>query len=238
MAIKAILFDKDGTLLDFSQTFLPALNHTITRLAGDDRVLRDRLSRLLMVDLENNAIAPHSPAVAESLEGIARVLAPTLGRKDIAALADELDVLALEGTEQSVTAFSYVHQTLEALRSDGFTLGVATNDSEQAAHQHLNTTGISHFVDFVAGYDSGHGAKPGPGMVTAFVSHCRLRPDNVMMVGDSIHDLMAGRAANVVSVGVICGTVGADVLAPYADFILPDISQLPALLKLLPSAAP
>ncbi|MEL6504225.1 MAG: HAD family hydrolase [Pseudomonadota bacterium] len=233
MAIKAILFDKDGTLLDFSQTFLPAIDHTITQLAKGDRALKARLADVLMVDLENNTIAPHSPAVAESLEGIAKVLAPVLGRRDIAALADELDVLALDGTEQSVVAFPHVQDTLAALHGAGITLGVATNDSEQAAHQHLAATGIAGFMDFVVGYDSGQGAKPGPGMVNAFVSHCALNPKRVMMVGDSIHDLMAGRAAHVVTVGVTCGTVGADVLAPHADHILPDISHLPALLNAL-----
>ncbi|MEM9733416.1 MAG: HAD family hydrolase [Pseudomonadota bacterium] len=233
MAIKAILFDKDGTLLDFSRTFLPAIDHTITALSHGDARLKAHLAQALMVDLEDNTIAPHSPAVAESLEGIAKILSPILARDDVADLAEELDKLALEGTRQSVQAFPYIIDTLEQLKRQGITLGVATNDSQQAAHQHLEATGLNGFMDFVAGYDSGHGAKPEPGMVCAFVEQQHASPKEVMMVGDSTHDLMAGRAAGVVTVGVTCGTVGADVLTPFADHILPDISYLPALLKAL-----
>jgi phosphoglycolate phosphatase len=47
------------------------------------------------------------------------------------------------------------------------------------------------------------------------------------MVGDSTHDLDAGRAAGMATVGVLTGLAGAADLAPHADAILPDIGALP-----------
>jgi hypothetical protein len=59
--------------------------------------------------------------------------------------------------------------------------------------------------DFVAGCDSGFGAKPDPGMCLAFAAHLGHAPDTILMVGDSLHDLTAGRAAGMRTVGVLTG---------------------------------
>jgi phosphoglycolate phosphatase len=106
-------------------------------------------------------------------------------------------------------------------------LGVATNDSEAPARLHLAAHGITECFDFIAGYDSGHGAKPGPGMCLAFAAACGLDPWRVAMVGDSRHDLQAGRAAGMRTVAVLTGIAGAGDLAPLADMVLPDIGALP-----------
>ena len=53
------------------------------------------------------------------------------------------------------------------------------------------------------------------------------------MVGDSTHDLSAGRAAGMRTVGVLTGVAQAEVLEPFADVILPSIADLPAWLDSL-----
>ena len=66
--------------------------------------------------------------------------------------------------------------------------------------------------------------------MTAFINETGLNPANVMMVGDSIHDLKAGRAAGVKTCGVETGPATREELAPFADFVLPSIGGLPDLL--------
>jgi phosphoglycolate phosphatase len=116
---------------------------------------------------------------------------------------------------------------LSALRARGLRLGVATNDSEAPARQHLAAHGITDCFDFISGYDSGHGPKPGPGMCLAFAQGLGLQPARVAMVGDSRHDLQAGRAAGMRTVAVLTGIAKAADLADLADVILPDIGALP-----------
>jgi phosphoglycolate phosphatase len=116
---------------------------------------------------------------------------------------------------------------LTTLRARGLRIGLATNDTEAPARTHLAAHGITGFFEFIAGYDSGHGAKPGPGMCLAFAHHTGLDPARIAMVGDSAHDLHAGRAAGMVCVGVLTGIAGKSDLAPLADVILPDIGALP-----------
>ena len=52
------------------------------------------------------------------------------------------------------------------------------------------------------------------------------------MVGDSTHDLMAGRAAGMPTIGVLTGMAGAATLAPYADIVLSNIGEIPGILTL------
>ena len=83
------------------------------------------------------------------------------------------------------------------------------------------------YFDFIAGYDSGHGAKPGPGQMMAFADHVQIPVADIAMIGDSTHDLRAGRAAGMVCVGVLTGMADHATLAPFADVVLPDIGHLP-----------
>ena len=119
---------------------------------------------------------------------------------------------------------------LGGLRDRGYRLGVATNDAEDPARAHLGSVGITKYFDFVAGFDSGYGAKPEPGMQLGFCEAMDLAPEQVFMVGDSTHDLVSGRAAGMPTIAVLTGMAEASELAPFADHILNDIGEIPTLL--------
>ena len=119
---------------------------------------------------------------------------------------------------------------LGRLAAMGLRIGIATNDTESAARAQLDRLGLAQRFDYIAGYDSGHGAKPEPGMCLAFAARFALAPGQVVMVGDSAHDMAAGRAAGMQCVGVLSGPAGAAAaaeLAPLADALLPDVGALP-----------
>ena len=116
---------------------------------------------------------------------------------------------------------------LKRLRGGGFRLGVATNDAEAPARAHLERAGTVHLFDFIAGYDSGFGAKPGAGQLIGFANAMGLAPQDCVMVGDSRHDLGAGRRAGFATVGVLTGMAKAKELQDLADVVLPDIGHLP-----------
>jgi phosphoglycolate phosphatase len=64
-------------------------------------------------------------------------------------------------------------------------------------------------------------------MLLAFAQATGLQPDRVIMVGDSRHDLLAGRSAGMRTVAVLTGIASAEDLAPLADAVLRDIGDLP-----------
>ena len=121
-----------------------------------------------------------------------------------------------------------LHQLTAELRRINLGLCVMTNDAETPARAHLASVQASGLFDFVIGSDSGFGAKPQAAPLLALADKMEIPAAACVMVGDSTHDLRAGRAAGMRAVAVLTGLAEADELAPLADAVLPDVSHLPA----------
>ncbi len=224
MPIDAILFDKDGTLFDFANTWGAFGRNVLLRLSDGDHTRAAELGRVIGFDLEQVTYSEDSIVIAGTVEEIAEVLVPHLPDMSREELIDVLNVESASAPQaQAVPLVPFLNE----LKQAGIKLGVATNDGEMPALQHLASVGIREHFDFVAGYDSGHGFKPGPGQLLAFAAHVGVEPEQVAMVGDSLHDLQAGRAAGMTTIGVLTGMAPAEALEPMADVVLPDIGHIP-----------
>ncbi|MCR9150597.1 MAG: HAD family hydrolase [Rhodobacteraceae bacterium] len=227
--IRGVLFDKDGTLFDFQGTWGSWAQGLFLDLSGGDAARAATLADVAGYDMESGVFDPASPVIAHTPEEIAEVLLPHLPGASTLALVARMNALAADAP---MTEAVPLVPLLSRLRAAGLALGVATNDAEHSARSHLAAVGVEPLFDFVAGSDSGHGAKPAPGPLLAFARAARLDPRQVVMVGDSAHDLHAGRAAGMACVAVLTGLATHDDLAPLADAVLPDIGHLPAWLGL------
>lgn len=218
-----IVFDKDGTLFDFRRSWGAWAATMLNALAEDEAHAR-RMGRAVGYDPDTGIFEADSPIVAATNADIAERLVPHLPGRSAGDILDELNDMAAVAPMIPATDLEAV---FGALRGLGLKLGLATNDGQRAARAHLAAHGVDRFFDFIAGADSGHGAKPGPGMLLAFAQSQGLDPARVAMVGDSAHDLVAGQAAGMVPVAVLTGIAGADELSGLAEVVLPDISHLP-----------
>ena len=223
----AILFDKDGTIFDFQATWGPFTHGFILDLArGTERA--GPLAEVMGYDLEAQLFLPHSLVVAGSVDEWVEAIHPLLPEWQRGDLVDHIkDQTAVA---RQVPA-APLEPLLSGLRANGYRLGIATNDGEAPVTRQLTDNGVHHHFDFVAGYDSGWGGKPGPGMLLAFAAHVGTDPADIVMVGDSTHDLEAARAAGMARVAVLTGTASEADLAPHADVVLPSIAALPAWLE-------
>lgn len=223
--IDAIVFDKDGTLFDFDATWTVWAGDTIISLAQGDAQVAAQLAGALDYDLETRKFYPGSSVVAGTLEEQAVALLPYLPGRTVRDLTQELTERSFDVPQVEVTP---LHSFLTGLRARGINLGVATNDAEASMARHLQSAGVTSLFDFAAGFDSGHGHKPGAGPLLAFAEAVGVTPERCAMVGDSTHDLEAARAASMVAVGVLTGPAAEAELAPYADVVLPSIADIPA----------
>ena len=222
--IHGLVFDKDGTLFDFRATWGGWSRRMLEELAGGSAGLAERLGRAIGFDLASGSFAPDSPVIAHTAPEIAVHLLPHLPGMDHAVLVARMNALA--SVTDLVEAVPLV-PLFQGFAAAGLKIGLATNDAEEPAHAHLRSAGIARYFHFVSGFDSGHGAKPDPGPLLAFARAEGLEAGKVAMVGDSRHDLVAGRAAGMRTVAVLTGIAEADELRPFADVVLPDIGHLP-----------
>lgn len=211
-------------MFDFASTWQAWAEAFLRRIArGEDHARQ--MGDAIGFDLDRRKFAADSIVIAGTPGEVADVLsrcAPAVSGSSL------LDILNEEAEVAPQVEAVALKPYLSRLRQSGFALGVVTNDAIVPAMTHLRAAGVEGFFDFIAGFDSGHGAKPEPGPLLAFAEATALAPESIVMVGDSTHDLIAGRRAGMRCVGVLTGLAGPDVLHPYADAVLPDIGRLPA----------
>jgi phosphoglycolate phosphatase len=242
VTLKALLFDKDGTLIDFDATWGPAAHAVMRDLAdGDAQVLQQLFEVSHFVEAERRFL-PSSPLVAGSSAHYGPLWADILGRESGVEFFGLMDNLFRVHGLASLSPIGDTAAVMRGLAERDLHLGIATNDSEASARAQARALGIDGFMSYFAGYDSGHGSKPEPGMVTAFALTLELHPSQIAMVGDSLHDLHSARAAGARTIAVLSGPRGKEAraeLAPFADYMLGSIVELADLLdQLAANAAP
>lgn len=237
MDIKGILFDKDGTLFDYYQTWMP-LNREAARItAREDATLAHKLMEHGGWDPETDTIRAGSLLAAHTNREIAEGFLEIANGWDVEELTEVFNNLFATGGYESAVPVTDLPAFLDPLRAAGYALGVATSDGEDSAQAMLKKHGAFDLLDFVAGYDSGHGPKPGPGMAHAFCTTTGLTPSEIVMVGDNRHDMEMGRNAGVAfCIGVLTGTSNREELALEAEYVLDDVTGIPGLLAQLGSA--
>ncbi|MEE9388840.1 MAG: HAD family hydrolase [Paracoccaceae bacterium] len=223
MRAKALLFDKDGTLLDFQRTWGPWTAHVVDELANGDPELAEEMAASWGLDYANERIFPESIVIAGTVEQVASAIAPH--RPDM-TLDQVIGFLDQTGAQAKGVPVIPLNPFLDEMAELGLVVGVATNDSESVARAQLSALDVEHRFDFIAGYDSGFGGKPAPDMCLAFADYMGIDPGDIVMVGDSSHDLEAGRAAGMQTAAVLTGVAEISDLAPLADIVLSDISEL------------
>lgn len=222
--VLGVIFDKDGTLFDFGTTWEAWAAAFLLRVTEGDHGRAAEMGRHIGFDFTRRSFARDSIVIAGTPDDIATALAPFFPDT---ALAELIDMLNEEAARAPQAEAVPLYPFLEALRGRNLRLGVATNDGEAPARAHLSSAGVEACFDFIAGSDSGYGGKPAPGQLLGFCAETGIAPENVVMVGDSLHDLKAGRSAGMRTFGVLTGMAAQTDLAPFADVVCPDIGHLP-----------
>jgi phosphoglycolate phosphatase len=229
--IRGVLFDKDGTLLDYEKTWLP-INHKVAYAAANgDKQLANDLLRAGGYDPATNRVMPGTVLAAGSNDDLAECFAAILGPRTPKNLGALISDIFSAGGAETATLLDGVDAAVRALRAHGLKVGLATNDTFGGMRASLTRVGMLEDFDFLVAADSGHGAKPGPGMAHAFAAATGLDPTVLAMVGDATHDLhMANAAGYAMKVAVLSGTGTLADLKPHADVVLPSVRELVALL--------
>lgn len=234
LAIKGILFDKDGTLLDFFETWIPAYTAAATvaaELAGDDTIA-ERMLRATGFDPANGKLDPSSLLAGGTTAQICDAWAEVAGivdRKNFSLVVHE--AMDAHASRYPVPVADGLDELFERLVGRGYALGLATMDSEFVARVTADTLGLSKWLAFLAGYDSGHGIKPEPGMVLGFCAATGLAPAEVLVVGDTDRDVGMARSAGAgMLIGVLTGATSGEQLARTTDRVLNSVFDIEAYL--------
>lgn len=232
-AIRGLLFDKDGTLVAFNETWIPAFCEAASRVAkaAEQPDVADHLLREAGYDRSRGVFEVDSMLASGTNQDIARcwdaILAETAPADMEGLLFEVFRETSLDGLVATADMPALFHQ----LATAGYYLGIATNDDTELAELAAQQLGIRDHLAFVCGADGGFGGKPGPGMGEAFCRHTGLDPREVAMIGDAAADAGMARAAGFgAAIGVLTGSATRDQLAPWFDVVIDSVADLPGVL--------
>jgi phosphoglycolate phosphatase len=229
-SIRGILFDKDGTLIDFNRTWF-GLIMTLARQAssGDEtaaRVLTERGG----YDWQQQRFVGGSVVAAGTIADLVDLWHPELPEPGRRSRIASYDGFFVEEGARRAAGFEGLRETLQTLNARGFQLGIATNDSEAGARATAAALGLTALFHSIIGYDSVVQPKPWPDQLHLFAARTGLAASAVAMVGDNTHDLEMAHAAGAgLAIGVLSGNSTREELAELADIIVDSVADLPAL---------
>jgi phosphoglycolate phosphatase len=229
--IKGILFDKDGTLVDFQKTWFAIGDLMALQAAEGDRGRANALLELAGYDFANERFKADSVFAAGTNAEIVALWYPHASDDERQVITTGFNIITAQAGAAASVPLPGSKDAIAALHGSGFRLGVATNDSTSGAEQTLLALGIAQMFDAAYGYDAVANPKPAPDAIHAFADLTGLKPSEIAMVGDNRHDLEMARAGGAgLVVAVLSGTGTRETLAPMADVILNSVADLPGFL--------
>ncbi|MCI3923025.1 HAD-IA family hydrolase [Paenibacillus sp. TRM 82003] len=226
--VEAIVFDKDGTLLDFAALWGPWAQRVMQRL-NDVEPAADWASMLGVAAVRGELVHdPDGPLAMASNAQLHSLLTWRLYRAGRPwNVASTVAAIAMDGATQDVEADRPARATaglaalLDACLAAGVRLGVATSDDTAMAERHLEWLGCRHAFGAVVGSDLVARGKPEPDMLLLACERLGVAPGRAVMIGDTLGDLAMGRAAGAAAailIGERTGPVPPDADAVIRDF--------------------
>jgi len=214
-SVQGVIFDMDGTLADTLDHYY-GMACDFVEFAGAPPVSREYVYALMGSgdpDLMQKLFPPDFPDLEQKLRRIVRERLGIWTRR----VAEE--TAPLEGCAN----------LLQELHGAGYLLGIATSSGRDLPY--LDSWGVRELFAAVVGREDVAQRKPHPEAILQCLSALELEPSATLYVGDSPIDIEAGRAAGVVTVGVLTGTTTREGLAAAEpDHILETAADLPSLL--------
>ena len=190
-AIKAILFDLDGVLVDMPRGHFEALNKALS-LFGAEINEKEHFeffnglpTRKKIEELENQKRLP-------------------------SGLKEFINEIKQEYTKEIIPKYCTPDYSkiilLRHLKSQGYKLGCCSNSIKETLHSMLKSSQLFDYFDIIIGNDEVENPKPHPEIYLKAYEKLNLRPDECVIVEDSHHGIASAKASG----GIVYEVKGVD----------------------------
>ena len=228
---RLIIFDKDGTLIDFHAMWADWIITLARRIEAAAYVtIAPRLFRRVGFDLASGRIDPGgllATGTMAELRAVGSEVLREVGLPAGSATAAIAGAWYIPDPAALARPLADLPQLFGALRARGMRIAVATTDDRAPTQATLAALGVADMVELLVCGDDGQPIKPAPDAVLQLCRQLGVAPANALVVGDTAADLLMGRAAGAgMLIGVLSGVGTRELLEPLADALLPSIAAL------------
>ena len=220
--VSTILFDLDGTLIDTTNLILACFDHSWRTVTGRGHHREAVVATFgmplckAMAALASEMADPESTVVAFGLE-------PDL----IEQLLSEYRSFNRANHDGMVQAFPRTRLVIAELRARGYRVGVVTSKGRELGQRGLALCALDGFMDVEVFLEDTDTHKPRPEPILKALEKLNASPNSAAYVGDSRHDLIAGRSVGVRTVAALWGPTPREALdQERPDFSAESISDL------------
>lgn len=204
--MKALLFDFDGTLLNTNDLIIQTFMHVLEERFPGQYSPKDCMDFI-------------GPSLKETFEQIIP--------DEVEEMTEKYRQWNLANHDTLVTEYEGAVDTLEKLQEKGIRLAIVSTKRRVMIEKGLELMGAKHLFELVVGLDDVKYVKPNPEPVLLAIEKLGVNKDEVMMIGDNYHDIIAGQKAGVKTAGVAWSIKGEEFLSQFnPDYILQHMSDL------------
>ncbi|MGE6598421.1 MULTISPECIES: HAD family hydrolase [Bacillus] len=229
--VKAILFDKDGTLMDFHSIWIKVAEELVAECINLYQ-LPESMQQVILkeIGVDGAVVHPRSALAAgtslDVAKGICKYIVSSREEEMHEWVSEKLFSLMYEYREH-MRMTADLPKVLQALKDRGLILGVVTADDFAPTELFLKQYQLEPFFDCVIASDTFPAQKPDKRIIESFCERFNLETCEVAVVGDTPTDLhLAKNGGDCYAIGVLSGTGDRQTLEPLADLVLQSVEGL------------
>ena len=221
MAVKAVVFDLDGTIASFN------LDYVTVRAEVRSYLIRAGLPGSILSTNESIFDMLKTTEIFLKNSGKSARAVGKL-KNEALAIAEKYELEAAKTTGLLPGAV----ETLEALKEMGLKIGLCTINSEKSTNYILKRFGVSKFFDAVTPRNKVKYVKPSPEHLEATLKALHVNPKEAILIGDGTRDMQCARELNVIAVGLPTGvSAEKELIASGASYFITSIREIPRLVE-------
>lgn len=184
----AVIFDVDGTLVDSVDLHAESWQRALRQFGHE---------------------FDYGTVRAQIGKGADQLVPDLLGRGEAERIGEALDKFRADLFRREylprVRGFPHVRVLFERILADGRRIALASSAKGEELQAYKRAADIADLVDAETSSDDAEKSKPHPDIFAAALDRLQLRPERVVVVGDTPYDAIAAGRAGIAAVGVLCG---------------------------------
>lgn len=227
--IKAIIFDKDGTIIDLGNTWDEPTIHAmdvmmqLTDLSSEERTAFKRKMGVEATEIVANSIVA-AGSIHEQSVFLSQVV--PLPVTEIEQKLEQLYYDAISASDVTLDVVAHVESILSELKGK-YLLGLVTNDNRRITEATLNKTGLNKYFAYVASAND-FKPKPDPSALYDLKEKHRVDLNEMVYIGDSSIDMEYGKLTKA-AIGLALDPSHQEHLT-QADYIIESFKEIPAII--------